>query len=654
MIRSKSFKFICLVVSFVCISAILATLPMALKMTNNEITGIFVSNMNNKEAYGINSNFYMSRSFDNYLISYLTELSSSSVVDLKGDNYDGETKAYYKEKKKTSEQALKHIKNADYFVINNDTNQINTNTEYKTAKEFEKNVDGECYVKISSKNDNISYYKKLNKHEYYTNRINSEFGSYMDIPNCDVYVSIHKDFYNNSEYYDMISSKREQFEENIFFIEIIGIGIIICAILGGISIFLYKINKSILFDKDSFWLKLSKFIPLELYLLALFSSIGFLFTVIYIFNKQINSYENKTDFFKNTFVYKIFRFIKISFKNTLMLTRSMPLSRRIIGLAIICIIFNIFMMILAMDGYNILIAIIASVMTIGTLTYYVLKKLWYLSYIMNGTQRIKNGDVHYKLKLIGEDNFTTLADNINNIRDGLDKAIDSQLKSERMKSELITNVSHDLKTPLTSIINYVELIKKEDNITPEYINDYINVLDSKSKRLKVLIEDLFEASKASSGNIALNMEKIDLTQLMRQSIGEMEEKLSEANLDLKINVPEEKIYIRADGRRLYRVMENLFSNISKYSLPNTRVYIDITKDENSVKLTMKNISSYELNFDPGEIMERFKRADDSRNTEGSGLGLSIAKDLVKLQGGSFDIDIDGDLFKAIVQFNLYK
>ena len=251
MIRSKSFKFICLVVSFVCISAILATLPMALKMTNNEITGIFVSNMNNKEAYGINSDFYMSRSFDNYLISYLTELSSSSVVDLKGDNYDGETKAYYKEKKKTSEQALKHIKNADYFVINNDTNQINTNTEYKTAKEFEKNVDGECYVKISSKNDNISYYKKLNKHEYYTNRINSEFGSYMDIPNCDVYVSIHKDFYNNSEYYDMISSKREQFEENIFFIEIIGIGIIICAILGGISIFLYKTNKSILFDKDS-------------------------------------------------------------------------------------------------------------------------------------------------------------------------------------------------------------------------------------------------------------------------------------------------------------------------------------------------------------------------------------------------------------------
>ena len=223
-----------------------------------------------------------------------------------------------------------------------------------------------------------------------------------------------------------------------------------------------------------------------------------------------------------------------------------------------------------------------------------------------------------------------------------------------MKSELITNVSHDLKTPLTSIINYIELIKKEENITPEYLKDYVNVLDSKSKRLKVLIEDLFEASKASSGNIELNMEKIDIIQLLRQSIGELEEKLSEANLDLKINVPEDKVYVRADGRRLYRVLENLLSNISKYSLSNTRVYIDITEVEGRVKLIMKNISSYELNFDPEEIMERFKRADDSRNTEGSGLGLAIARDLVKLQGGEFAIDIDGDLFKSIIEFDSIK
>lgn len=178
------------------------------------------------------------------------------------------------------------------------------------------------------------------------------------------------------------------------------------------------------------------------------------------------------------------------------------------------------------------------------------------------------------------------------------------------------------------------------------------MLDSKSKRLKVLIEDLFEASKASSGNLELNMEKIDITQLLRQAIGEMEEKLSKANLDLKLRVPEEKTYIMADGKKLYRVLENLLSNISKYSLNNTRVYIDIIEEDDKVRLTMKNISSYELNFDPEEIMERFKRADESRNTEGSGLGLAIARDLVNAQGGRFEIDIDGDLFKSVVEFNL--
>ena len=578
-----------------------------------------------------------------------------------------------KEKKKASQSGLNEIKNADYFIINTDTREINTNTRYKTVKEFENNVDGECYVKVSSKNYNISYIKNIEKDEYKTANVNSELGYAMAVPNCEIYVSIHKDFYNNSRYWDYISQVRQNFDENIIYAEIIGISIIVAIILGGISIFLYKINKSVLFDKDSFWLKLSKFIPLELYALGLFFtfiffsqgfynemfvtfiisflSIGFLLTVLYIFNRQLNSYDNKLDFFKTAFIYRAFIFTRKLFKKGLMLTRSMALAKRIILLAIVCIVANIFMIIYAIEEYNAFIGILAPIIPIGGFTYYMLKKLSYLSYIMDGTQRIKNGDIHHKLQLIGEDNFTTLADDINNIRDGLDKAIDSQLKSERMKSELITNVSHDLKTPLTSIINYVELIKKEENISPEYLKDYVNVLDSKSKRLKVLIEDLFEASKASSGNIELNMEKIDFTQLLRQAIGELEEKLSETNLNLKINVPEEKVYIKADGRRMYRVLENLLSNISKYSMPHTRVYIDITEADNKVRLTMKNISSYELNFDPDEIMERFKRADESRNTEGSGLGLAIARDLVNLQGGSFNIDIDGDLFKSTVEFN---
>ncbi|MFR3499998.1 MAG: sensor histidine kinase, partial [Paraclostridium bifermentans] len=177
------------------------------------------------------------------------------------------------------------------------------------------------------------------------------------------------------------------------------------------------------------------------------------------------------------------------------------------------------------------------------------------------------------------------------------------------------------------------------------------ILDNKSKRLKNLIEDLFEASKASSGNIDLNIEKLDLNQLLRQSIGENEEKLIESNLSLKLNIPKEPVHINCDGRRMYRVFENLLVNISKYSHENTRVYVDMVVNENQVFVSMKNISAYELNFEASEILERFKRGDLARNTEGSGLGLAIARDLVQLQGGKLGVQIDGDLFKVELSFN---
>ena len=395
------------------------------------------------------------------------------------------------------------------------------------------------------------------------------------------------------------------------------------------------------------------------------------FTVInenleYIFEEyRINLYGNNSEkihkdisieILKTSLIVRELILGKKIFKDTNKVTKSVPLAKRIIILAALSVgVGTIGWFIGFLFGSTLLLFLFGPILSLTIVilyVYYLIKKLAYLSYIMEGTERIKGGDIHYKLDIIGDDNFSNLAENINNIGEGLDKAIYNQLKSERLKSELITNVSHDLKTPLTSIINYIELIKKEEDIKPEHIKDYVNVLDSKSKRLKVLIEDLFEASKASSGNLELNMEKIDITQLLRQAIGEMEEKLSKANLDLKLRVPEEKTYIMADGKKLYRVLENLLSNISKYSLNNTRVYIDIIEEDDKVKLTMKNISSYELNFDPEEIMERFKRADESRNTEGSGLGLAIARDLVNAQGGRFEIDIDGDLFKSVVEFNL--
>ena len=395
------------------------------------------------------------------------------------------------------------------------------------------------------------------------------------------------------------------------------------------------------------------------------------FTVInenleYIFEEyRINLYGNNSEkihkdisieILKTSLIVRVLILGKKIFKDTNKVTKSVPLAKRIIILAALSVgVGTIGWFIGFLFGSTLLLFLFGPILSLTIVilyVYYLIKKLAYLSYIMEGTERIKGGDIHYKLDIIGDDNFSNLAENINNIGEGLDKAIYNQLKSERLKSELITNVSHDLKTPLTSIINYIELIKKEEDIKPEHIKDYVNVLDSKSKRLKVLIEDLFEASKASSGNLELNMEKIDITQLLRQAIGEMEEKLSKANLDLKLRVPEEKTYIMADGKKLYRVLENLLSNISKYSLNNTRVYIDIIEEDDKVKLTMKNISSYELNFDPEEIMERFKRADESRNTEGSGLGIAIARDLVNAQGGRFEIDIDGDLFKSVVEFNL--
>ena len=241
------------------------------------------------------------------------------------------------------------------------------------------------------------------------------------------------------------------------------------------------------------------------------------------------------------------------------------------------------------------------------------------------------------------------ARNLNNIKDGFKVAVEKEVKSQNMKAELISNVSHDLKTPLTSIITYVDLLKNEDT-NEESRKEYIDILDKKSKRLKVLIDDLFEASKASSGNIEMHPEKLDVVALLRQTLGELEEKISESSLQMKVSLPENKVICELDGRRTYRIFDNVISNILKYAMPNTRVYIDTEENEKDISFIFKNISSYEMNFDASEITERFTRGDKSRNTEGSGLGLAITKSLVELQGGSLHINIDGDLFKLIVTF----
>ena len=361
---------------------------------------------------------------------------------------------------------------------------------------------------------------------------------------------------------------------------------------------------------------------------------------------------------KNSFMYKILKYGTIYIKRIIIAIKQIGLVRKIVIIFIIIILINMGIFIIdTVCSINIeilaMMGIVVGAISFIAFTVYIISKLSYLNEIMEGVNKIKDGDLNYKIEVKGNDEFTVLAENINDIGSGLDNSIEERLKSERMKSELITNVSHDLKTPLTSILNYVDLLKKED-VMPEHLNDYIEILDQKSKRLKVLIEDLFEAAKATSGTVELNIEKIQLNQLLTQSIAEMEGKITEANLDMKINFPENKIYINADGKKLFRVFENLISNIVKYSLNGTRVYIDLYSNEEYAYVTFKNISAYELNFEDGEITERFKRGDDSRSEEGSGLGLSIAKGLVEIQGGEFIIQTDGDLFKAIVKLGLSK
>ena len=241
------------------------------------------------------------------------------------------------------------------------------------------------------------------------------------------------------------------------------------------------------------------------------------------------------------------------------------------------------------------------------------------------------------------------ANEVNDIAGGLSNAINERLKSERLKTELITNVSHDIKTPLTSIINYVDLLKKE-NIQGEKANEYLNILDNKSQRLKKLTDDLVEASKASSGAIKLNMETLNVNELIKQVSGEFEDRFKLRRLEEIISFPEKDTYIKADSRYLYRVLENMYSNIAKYAMEGTRVYVDITEQENNIYIKLKNVSKQKLNISTDELMQRFVRGEASRNTEGSGLGLSIAKSLTELQNGKFNIYLDGDLFKVTIEF----
>ncbi|AIY79037.1 his Kinase A domain protein [Clostridium botulinum 202F] len=376
---------------------------------------------------------------------------------------------------------------------------------------------------------------------------------------------------------------------------------------------------------------------------------------LYLLNKEINI---KNYIYEKSLIYKILLKMKELIKESFLIKST---SIRLIISIIVFITYVIVIFTQAywmgyiewwpyMEPYEVMRLIPSIIFTICIIIYF-LSVARNINRIKIGTDNILKGNNNNKIDVKGAIILKDIANNVMNIEDGLDKAIDKAVKSEKMKGELITNVSHDLKTPLTSIINYIDLLDKE-NISEEDKKRYLEILKERSLRLKVLIEDLFEASKASSGTLELDMENLDPVALIRQTIGEFENEIEKSNLQFIKNIPEGKLSIYADGKKTFRVFQNLISNILKYSMKNSRVYIEVCEEDDYISIVFKNISEYQVDFTEEEILERFKRGDSSRTTEGSGLGLSIAKSLVELQGGQFIINIDGDLFKVVV--NLKK
>ncbi len=362
---------------------------------------------------------------------------------------------------------------------------------------------------------------------------------------------------------------------------------------------------------------------------------------------MIRQIKNRT-ILKNTLLYRIYQFIK----NTAVILREPHILK---GWFIILLLFYGLMNVLLTSVYtdidNTFLIFLIIVLNISAVCL-VVKWVSSLLRIISAVNEMSKGSLNYTFDTSGISlTFAGFAQSIKNMGDGLNKAVSEAVKAERMRTDLITNVSHDLKTPLTSIINYVDLLKNEIPCSSKS-QEYLAILEDKSARLKVLIEDLMEASKVSSGNIAVNLDNLDLNQLMIQALGELQEKLEASSLEVILESKEKNVFILADGRHMWRVAENLLSNVVKYSMPNTRVYVSIAKIADKGVLTIKNISKTPLNISPEQLTERFVRGDESRTTEGSGLGLSIAQSLVNIQNGNLAIEIDGDLFKVSVQIPL--
>ena len=348
-------------------------------------------------------------------------------------------------------------------------------------------------------------------------------------------------------------------------------------------------------------------------------------------------------FWRHTFIYcfirGVFRALKRLY-NAIRAGASLTLKVVLIGAALFFAMFICYVFMLESEpGFGLFLCLVFAAASIYPLLRYARR----LHILELGAKSASAGGYRERIELEGGE-LGSIADSINNISAGISGAVAERLKSERLKTELITNISHDIRTPLTSIITYTDLMKNEP-LGNEKAQDYLDIIIQKSARLKTLTDDLFEASKAATGNIEVSLARLDFSDFVRQVLGEMDERVKSSNLDFRVNLPEHAPVI-ADGKLLWRVMDNLLSNVFKYALKGSRVYIDVAPENGSFRLDMKNMSDHPLNIDPSELLERFKRGDEARGGEGSGLGLSIAQSFVAALGGRFSLSIDGDLFKA--------
>ena len=625
---------------------------------------IISANIDMKDFYMnyINADFYKSYELEQVLY----EIATQSVYTVVGDNASEKMLNY----KTESKNMISNYTTANVFVINNDSKEVYYNNisdidKYlKTVTEsyhsvYEINFKDKTMYLLNDNNDKVRV--STNNFGNLAQTRKEDVTTYIAIPFTSD-IARMKDINNNEPLYVKYKEFVKNIEDAIFFIgsKIIALITFIIPYLAMLILDNKKLSK-----KDSLNNILKNILLISLaFLISLlqskiygwsiwyyFINTGLLY-LIYYFGFKILEENRKNNIHPKDYAHNLM----VKLTSLKMNNKKIYTIIKYVWIFIPLVIIQVIIVFTFHSNYDLfelsvytapLLSIALSVISI----FIIKDKVNKIEQIRNGIDKIKNGNIEHKIEIKKDLLFDDIVKDINEIGKTINIAVEERLKSERMKNELITNVSHDLKTPLTAIINYISLMKKED-IQPKHLKDYVQVLDKRSQRLKILIEDLFEASKIGSNNIELNLEENDINQLLTQTLVEMEDYINESKLDFIVNTPNKEVYILADGKKTFRVFENIISNILKYSLEKTRVYIDLVESDKKVHISFKNISKYQLNFDQDEITERFTRGDLSRNTEGSGLGLAIAKGLVQAQGGELKVDIIGDLFIVNIDFNM--